>query len=169
MCQEFPPPAAADFNVVFEDSDSNREATARHTSDPACASCHQFIDGVGFGFERFGSDALFRTIEIIGTGEEREIDDSGSIKSLYTPATVLDPNSTSYDFYSVPELANLIAGSDQGEACFARQFYRYVTGREEGASDDLIIHSVSEDLRSGGGMRDMLRTLAISEAFVLRR
>ncbi|QIL90217.1 starch-binding protein [Microbulbifer sp. SH-1] len=169
MCQEFPPPAAADFNVVFEDSDSNREATARHTSDPACSACHQFIDGVGFGFERFGSDALYRTIETIGTGEQREIDDSGSIKSLYTPATVMDPTSPSYDFYSVPELAALIAGSDQGEACFARQFYRYVVGREEGASDDLIIHHASEDLRNGGGMRDMLRTLVLSDAFVLRR
>ncbi|WP_043320674.1 PQQ-dependent sugar dehydrogenase [Microbulbifer sp. HZ11] len=169
MCQEFPPPAAADFNVVFEDTDSNREATARHTSDPACAACHQFIDGVGFGFERFGSDALYRTIETIGTGEQREIDDSGSIKSLYTPATVMDPTSPSYDFYSVPELAGLIAGSDQGEACFARQFYRYVVGREEGASDDVIIHSTSEDLRNGGGMRDMLRALVLSDAFTLRR
>ncbi|GAB2526681.1 hypothetical protein GCM10008940_31730 [Microbulbifer agarilyticus] len=169
MCQEFPPPAAADFNVVFEDSDSNREATARHTSDPACAACHQFIDGVGFGFERFGSDALYRTIETIGTGEQREIDDSGSIKSLYSAATVLDPASDSYDFYSVPELASLIASSDQGEACFARQFYRYVVGREEGTSDDLIIHAVSEDLRNGGGMRDMLRTLVLSDAFTLRR
>ncbi|WP_105103029.1 PQQ-dependent sugar dehydrogenase [Microbulbifer pacificus] len=169
MCQEFPPPAAADFNVVFEDTDSNREATARHTSDPACSACHQFIDGVGFGFERFGSDALYRTIETIGTGEQREIDDSGSIKSLYTPATVMDPTSPSYDFYSVPELASLIAGSDQGEACFARQFYRYVVGREEGVSDDVIIHQVSEDLRNGGGMRDMLRTLTLSDAFILRR
>ncbi|WP_288132490.1 PQQ-dependent sugar dehydrogenase [Microbulbifer sp.] len=169
MCQEFPPPAAADFNVVFEETDSNREATARHTSDPACAACHQFIDGVGFGFEGFGSDALYRTIETIGTGEEREIDDSGSIKSLYTPATVLDPTSSSYDFYSVPELANLIAGSDQGEACFARQFYRYVVVREESASDDLIIHAVSEDLRNGGGMQSMLRTLVLSDAFTLRR
>ncbi|HEY8570460.1 DUF1592 domain-containing protein, partial [Microbulbifer sp.] len=169
MCQEFPPPAAADFNVVFEDSDSNREATARHTSDPACAACHQFIDGVGFGFERFGSDALYRTIETIGTGEQRAIDDSGHIKSLYTPATVMDPTSPSYDFYSVPELAALIASSDQGEACFARQFYRYVVGREEGTSDDLIIHRVSDDLRNGGGMRDMLRSLVLSDAFTLRR
>ncbi|WP_428819218.1 PQQ-dependent sugar dehydrogenase [Microbulbifer sp. MCCC 1A16149] len=169
MCQEFPPPAAADFNVVFEETDSNREATARHTSDPACAACHQFIDGVGFGFEGFGSDALFRTIETIGTGEEQAIDDSGSIKSLYTPATVLDPTSPSYDFYSVAELASLIAGSDQGEACFARQFYRYVVGREEGASDDLIIHTVSEDLRNGGGMQAMLRSLVLSDAFTLRR
>lgn len=169
MCQEFPPPAAADFNVVFEDTDSNREATSRHTSDPACASCHQFIDGVGFGFERFGSDALYRTIETIGTGEQRTIDDSGSIKSLYTPATVLDPLSPSFDFFSVMQLSDLIAGSDQGEACFARQFYRYVVGREEVANDELIIHAVSEDLRSGGGMRDMLRTLALSDAFTTRR
>ena len=170
MCQEFPPPAAANFNVVFEPADSNREATARHTSDPACATCHQFIDGVGFGFESFGSDALFRTIETLGNGETQAIDASGSIKSLYSPETVMDPDSASYDYYSVPELTGLIAGSGQGSACFSRQFYRYAVGREEHTeSDEIVIRAYSADLRNGGGMKDMLIDLALSESFILRR
>ncbi len=170
MCQEFPPPAAANFNVEFEPTDTNREATARHTSDPACHTCHQFIDGVGFGFESFGSDALFRTIETLGNGDTATIDASGSIKSLYSPETVMDPDSSSYDYYSVPELAGLIAGSGQGSACFSRQFYRYAVGREEHTeSDEKVIRAYSADLRNGGGMKDMLIDYATSDSFILRR
>lgn len=170
MCQEFPPPAAADFNVEFEDSDSNRDATERHTNDPACAACHQFIDGVGFGFERFDSQGLYRAMETLGNGETEEIDASGSIKSLYSPETTLDPDSEAVTYHSIPELAQLIAESGQGEACFARQFYRYVVGREEsGDSDELNIQTFSQDLRNGGGMRDMLRDLVLSDSFIQRR
>lgn len=169
MCQEFPPPAAADFNVVFEPGDSNRDATARHTSDPACASCHQYIDGVGFGFESFGSDALFRTIEMLGNGETRAVDASGAIKSLYSAETTLDPNSASIPYNSIPELAELIASSGQGEACYSRQFYRYTVGRNETLLDEPIIRSYSTDVRSGGGLRDMLIDLTLAESFILRR
>jgi len=169
MCQEFPPPAAADFNVVFEPSDSNRDATARHTSDPACASCHQFIDGVGFGFESFGSDALFRTIETLGNGDTRAVDASGAIKSLNSPETTLDPNSPAVAYNSIPELAALIADSGQGAACYSRQFYRYTLGRNETQLDEPIIRAYSADLRAGGGMRDMLIDLTLSDSFILRR
>lgn len=169
MCQEFPPPAAADFNVVFEPSDSNRDATARHTSDPACASCHQFIDGVGFGFESFGSDALFRTIETLGNGDTRAVDASGAIKSLNSPETTLDPNSPAVAYNSIPELAALIADSGQGAACYSRQFYRYTLGRNETQLDEPIIRAYSADLRAGGGMRDMVIDLTLSDSFILRR
>jgi glucose/arabinose dehydrogenase/mono/diheme cytochrome c family protein len=170
MCQEFPPPAAADFNVTFEPTDSNRDATERHTSDPACATCHQFIDGVGFGFESFGSDALYRTIETLGNGETQPIDATGSIKSLYSPETVMDPDSESYAYYTIPELAGLIAGSGQGSACFSRQFYRYAVGRVENTqSDEKVIRAYSAALRNGGGMKDMLIDLMLSDSFMLRR
>lgn len=170
MCQDFPAPAAADFNVIFEPTDSNRDATARHTSDPACASCHQFIDGVGFGFESFGSDGLFRTIETLGNGETRAVDASGSIKSLYSPETVLDPNSQSYDYVTVPQLAALIAESGQGAACYSRQFYRYLLGRNEATEgDEKIIRAYSAGLRNGGGMKDMMIALMLSDSFIRRR
>ncbi|WP_394202451.1 PQQ-dependent sugar dehydrogenase [Marinagarivorans algicola] len=170
MCQEFPPPAAANFDITFEPSDSNRDATSRHTADPACATCHQYIDGVGFGFERFDSSGLYRTSETLGNGTAQPIDDSGSIKSLYSPETVLDPDSTSFPYFSVPELAALIADSGQGEACFSRQFYRYTVGRNESSEgDELLIRSYSQDLRNGGGMLDMLIDLTTSQAFGVRR
>ena len=95
---------------------------------------------------------------------------SGAIKSLYSPETLLDPDSTSVPYSTVPELASLIAESGQGEACFSRQFFRYTVGRNENSEgDELLIRNYSADLRSGGGMRGMLIDLTLSPAFGIRR
>jgi len=169
MCQEFPPPAAANFNIVVMPTDSNRDATSRHTSDPACQGCHQYIDGVGFGFERLGSNALLRATETLGDGTSRVVDASGAIKSLYSPETTMDPNSPAIAYNTLPELANLIANSGLGAACYSRQFYRYMIGRNEAASDEPIIRSYSTDVRGGGGMRDMLVDLTLANSFIMRR
>lgn len=169
MCQELPPPQKAALAIEKDPSDSNRDANARHTSDPGCQGCHQYIDGVGFGFESFASNALFRTTETLGNGVQKAIDASGSIKSLNSPETKLDPNSAAVPYQTVPELATLIANSGQGAACYSRQFYRYVTGRNEGGADEKIIPVYSANLREGGGMRKMLIDLATNPSFVLRR
>ncbi|HWV15936.1 MAG TPA: starch-binding protein [Cellvibrio sp.] len=169
MCQELPPPQKAALAIEKDPSDSNRDANARHTSDPGCQGCHQYIDGVGFGFESFASNALFRTTETLGNGVQKAIDASGSIKSLNSPETKLDPNSAAVPYQTVPQLANLIANSGQGAACYSRQFYRYVTGRNEGVADEKIIPVYSANLREGGGMKKMLVDLATNPSFVLRR
>lgn len=169
MCQEFPPPAAANFDVTFEPSDTNRDATSRHTSDPGCKACHQYIDGVGFGFERLGSDALLRATETLGNGTVVDVIATGVMKSLNSPETTLDPNSPEIHYNTVAELAELIAGSGQAEACYSRQFYRYVVGRSEAEDDEPIIRSYSTDVRLGGGMRDMLIDLTLNDSFIMRR
>lgn len=112
---------------------------------------------------------MYRALETLGNGVIQEIDDSGSIKSLTSPETVLDPDSESVAYFSVPELAGLIAESGQGEACFSRQFYRYTVGRnEESEGDEIFIREYSADLRNGGGMFDMLIDLTTSAAFGAR-
>ena len=169
MCQEFPPPAAANFDVKFEPSDTNRDATSRHTSDPGCKACHQYIDGVGFGFERLGSDALLRATETLGNGTVVDVIGTGVMKSLNSPETTLDPNSPEIPYSTVAELAELIAESGQAEACYSRQFYRYVVGRNEVEGDEPIIRSYSADVRGGGGMRDMLIDLTLNDSFIMRR
>ncbi|MFY0664474.1 MAG: starch-binding protein [Natronospirillum sp.] len=168
LCQAFPTPAAADFNIDRSPEDSNRDAVSRHTSDPSCAACHQYIDGVGFGLESFGSDALFRTMEQIGTGVWVPIDSSGEINSLAATETLLEPGPGAA-FHSLPQLASLLADSDLSAACYSRQFYRYALGRHELPEDEPIIRAYSADLRNGGGMRDMLVDLTLNPHFVLRR
>src|SRR5690606_9777345 len=62
LCQSVgsPPPNAGGVPEV-DPSATTRERFRQHTDDDFCRSCHQYIDGVGFGFERF--DALGRLRE----------------------------------------------------------------------------------------------------------
>jgi len=169
LCQELPPPQKAGFVIARLPEDTNRIATARHTSDLGCASCHQFLDGIGFGLESFGSDAKYRSQEKLSNGEWKPINALGSIKSLDSAETKVDPLSKEITYGTVPELAKLIADSSQASACYSRQFYRYIVGRTELESDEAIIPAYSAKMRAGGGMREMLIELASSPSFVLRR
>jgi large repetitive protein len=168
MCQELPPPQKAGLSIPKGPNDSNRDANAKHTSDPACQSCHQYIDGIGFGFERYGTDARYRTQEKLVNNTLQDIVADGWIKSLNSLETLLDPNSKEIPYRSVPELAKLIADSRQGEACYSRQFYRYLVGRNEVTADEKIIPVYSAKVRAGGGMKEMLIDLTTNPSFILR-
>jgi len=169
MCQDLPPPQQAGLSLPKGPDDSNRTATMKHTNDPACQGCHQYLDGIGFGLESYGSNALFRTSETLLSGMTATIDASGTIKSLDSAEAKLDPNSAAMPYQSVSQLATLIANSGQGSACYSRQFYRYVTGRNEEAADENIIPVYSANMRAGGGMKQMLIDLASTPGFILRR
>lgn len=167
LCHELPPPQKAGFVIERLPEDSNRTATMKHTSDPGCAGCHQFIDGIGFGLESFGSDAKYRSQEKLVNGGWKTIDASGVIKSL--DSKEVDPTSREVAYQTVPDLAKLVADSSQASACFSRQFYRYIVGRNEQESDEAIIPAYSAKMRAGGGMREMLIEMAANPSFILRR
>lgn len=169
MCQELPPPQKAGLSIPRTPEDNNRTAVANHTSDSGCKGCHQYVDGIGFGLESFGSDAKYRTREKLGNGQWKDIDSTGSIKSLNSLETKLDDTSQEIPYTTVPELAALIASSSQGKACYSRQYYRYIVGREETSIDEHIIRTYSADVRADGGMKKMLIDLATNPSFILRR
>jgi len=169
MCQELPPPQKAGFSILTNPDDTNRDATFRHTNDPGCQGCHQYIDGIGFGLENYGSNGLYRATETTLSGMVKDINALGTIKSLNSTETKLDPNSEVLSYATVPQLATLIANSGQGAACYSRQFYRYVVGRDEADADEKIIPVYSANMREGGGMKKMLIDLATNPSFILRR
>ena len=73
-----PPPPPENVPALKERavsvSASVRERLAQHRSDPACASCHNLMDPVGFALENF--DAVGRWREFEGTNS---IDSSGTL------------------------------------------------------------------------------------------
>ena len=62
-----PPPeprVAASFSRgEFIEGERMRDRLTRHRADPACASCHDIIDPIGFAFEEFDPIGRFRTEE----------------------------------------------------------------------------------------------------------
>ena len=75
-----PPDPPADVPAIEETTAdgqprSMREAMVQHRSNPACASCHQVLDPLGFGLEHFDAVGAWRDTD----GPNATIDATGSL------------------------------------------------------------------------------------------
>ena len=73
-----PPPPAPDVPGLDDNNVSAslpvRERLAAHRANPVCASCHDFMDPVGFSFENFDAVGRWRTME-----EGQPVDATGGL------------------------------------------------------------------------------------------
>ena len=75
-----PPDPPADVPAIEETTAdgqprSMREAMVQHRANPACASCHQVLDPLGFGLEHFDAVGAWRDAE----GPNRPVDATGAL------------------------------------------------------------------------------------------
>ncbi|QQS46524.1 MAG: DUF1592 domain-containing protein [Acidobacteriota bacterium] len=128
---------------------TNRERLREHVTNPSCSTCHNLIDPIGFGFEKFdavgarrekfkllffgneegGRRAAPRTIEL-------EINTDGFVAGI--------PDS---NFSSPRELGAVLARSSQCQECLVKQYFRYTFGRIETQADRSLIRQALEDFR----------------------
>jgi hypothetical protein len=102
---------------------TTRQRFVQHVRDAECASCHDRIDGIGFGFEEFDGLGAYRATE-----NGQPVDASGD---------VIGTGEIDGPFEGAAELATRIAGSQLLSRCYARQVYRYAMGDVEPAGADL--------------------------------
>ncbi len=156
LCQHVPdPPAGVNTNLppfTQETPQTNRDRMSEHATNPSCASCHQLIDPIGFGLERF--DAIgakrdtfqlqFRGPRTEGGGRRRplktldlEIDAAGYVAGL--------PDS---EFASPLQLGAVLAKSVQCQECVVKKYFRYTFGRMETPADRRLIRNVTDAFRN---------------------
>jgi hypothetical protein len=153
-----PPPPTV--NAVPPDPDPNattRERFRQHTEQPACSGCHQLIDGVGFGFERYDQLGRYRATE-----NGLDVDESGEI--IGTNEAGLDGK-----FTGAAELADRIASSPMARDCFATNWYRYSFGRQEQPEDTCSLGQLKARFEaSGGDLKEVLVALTQTDSFLYR-
>lgn len=160
LCQEFPPPPANAGGVPDVDPRATtRERYRQHTANPACASCHQHIDDLGFGLERFDAVGRWRDAEgsmpVDARGVLRDVEGFGSGGEVA--------------FDTVPALGRALAQSAAAEACFVRQYYRFARGFHETALDRCAVSSVAAQVRArGGDLRELLVAVYTAPDFAAR-
>jgi hypothetical protein len=160
LCQTFPPPPANAGGVPEIDPDATtRERFAQHSADPACSSCHTYIDPVGFGFERFDAVGAWREREAAGP-----IDAAGALDDVEGIGA-----GTQAPFTTLPELGQVLAGADSARECLARQTYRFGFGYAEGPDERCTVESLAGNVRGPGAIRKLLISLPSSPAFRHRR
>jgi hypothetical protein len=117
LCEDVPPPPAnvnVDQPPGMDQSACKTERYAAHRANASCASCHDRLDPIGLGLERFDM-----------AGRYREHDDGA-------PNCLLDGQGElpGYGAFSGPaELGQKLADSGVLDACGLRQYLSFALGR----------------------------------------
>jgi mono/diheme cytochrome c family protein len=129
-----PPPPPPEVPELSEDkkevlSGSLRQRMEKHRANPSCATCHQRMDPLGFGFENFDAVGAWRTKDGKFT-----IDPSGTLPGGKT-------------FRGPKELkAILKAREKEFGRCLAEKMLTYALGRGLEAFDKCAVDDIAEKL-----------------------
>jgi hypothetical protein len=94
-----------------------RDRLSAHASDPACASCHNAIDSLGFTFELYD-----------GMGKLQSMDNNQAVNSQTTVKLGKDFDG---DYTDSNALATALSNSAAVRECFARNAFRASAGRSD--------------------------------------
>lgn len=154
-----PPPAPpANVPTLDESPGSGRKLTAReqverHRANPACASCHDRIDPLGFALENFDVIGRWR-----GRDDGGEIDPSGKLPGRA-------PFSGPQGLKSL-----LLARSDEFVHATVERLMTYALGRELDARDQPAVRGIMRITEAGGyRFHDLIAAIVESVPFKMRQ
>ncbi|MBM3740606.1 MAG: DUF1588 domain-containing protein, partial [Acidobacteria bacterium] len=143
---------------------TNRERlTTLHLANPTCAGCHNLVDPIGFGLERFdtvGRWSAKQRLTVFPTKDQRrnvkpeyhelDLDTSASVAGI--------PDSA---FTTARQLGRILAANPTCQKCVVRNWFRYTMGRQETDADQSLIDAVFQDFRrSGFRFQEMMVSMA---------
>jgi hypothetical protein len=153
LCAPMPvPPPGADQNFpAAMPTTTTRQRFDNHRTNPTCASCHEMMDKLGYGFESYDGIGRYRTME-----NGAMVDDSGEAINTDVDGP----------FQGAPDLTRKLLGSQQVQQCMATQWFRYAMGRLETADDKCVLDAIQKKF-TGAGLRvsDLLLAIVESDAF----
>jgi hypothetical protein len=156
-----PPPAPPrGVNTVLPELGAGSQLTTRQQLEQShvnadCAVCHDAIDGVGFGFEKFDAIGKFRTTEF-----DLPVDDSGELRGTDVDGP----------FRGANELGQRLAGSAQVRECVSSQVLRYALAANRKSIDHCMVDGVTRAFDTAGGdLRELFVAVVKSDAFRFRQ
>ncbi len=132
-----------------------KDRYAQHRAG-ACKTCHDQMDPVGFGLERFDHMGRYRTVE--PDEPSCAIDGEGELVGVGK-------------FHGPTELADLLIQTGSLNTCVVTQLYRFAAGRFElDEVDQQLVESLAKKLGSGDfKFDDLLLQFVASDSFAHRR
>ncbi|NVB39653.1 DUF1592 domain-containing protein [Pseudenhygromyxa sp. WMMC2535] len=157
LCQELPPPPASldTSPPPVDPSLSTRERYEQHSSDPACAGCHELIDGIGFGLEHYDAIGRFRDYD-----GEHPVDAAGEIVRSQ------DIDGT---FEGAAQLQDILAAGEEVQSCYVQMWAEYSLGAELEGELECVGDSLRERFAASEGRLDVLVDALVTSPHFLRR
>src|SRR5215471_13400994 len=173
LCQHVSePPPGVNTNlpeVTEAKPQTNRERMREHVTNPSCSTCHNLIDPIGFGFEKFDAIGARRNkfkLLFFGGGEDGERRAKSKTVELEMDTVGYVAGIPDSKFSSPRELGAVLARSPQCQECLVKQYFRYTSGRMETPADRPLIRQVSEDFRkSQFRFKELIISLVRSREF----
>jgi hypothetical protein len=153
LCQSpKPPPGNVIAMLGTPDAGTTRQRLAAHVTDVQCSGCHQLMDPIGFGLEKYDAVGAYRTHE-----NEIKVDATGEL---------IAAGDLEGTFDGALELSSRLANSRDVKKCLAVQWFRFAFGRTETAGDACSIAEAQKAFEtSGWNTRELLIALTQTEAF----
>lgn len=154
LCEKLPtPPPNVSMTLPVLTGGTTRARFQQHVADPACSGCHQLMDPIGFGLERYDETGAFRLLE-----NGRAIDARGEVLQL----------DGGLRFEGAEPLGQWLAKSPDVHRCIATQWFRFTMGRAETSGDRCTLEAMTRSLETtDGDVREALLTLVTSDTFRL--
>jgi hypothetical protein len=170
LCRSIPGPNPQDFppnSIVPPPFDPKLGARARwtqKTGQGVCGGCHNLINPFGFVFEHYDTLGRHRADEPVVDPDSGKVVNRLPIDDVVT----LDLGQGDVRVAGAAGLSQALAQSPEALECFARQWFRFASGRRELADDAQVIAA----LRAAGpkaALEDLLGSLALTPQFRLRK
>ena len=146
-----PPPDVEPLDPDIRGAGTIREQIVKHRNNPACATCHNKIDPLGFALENFDAIGRFRS-NYRGRGK---IDPSGKM-----------PNGSSFATVSEFKTA-LLKQREKFARALIQKLMTYSLGRPLDISDRPEIDAILFDLANHDSQfRYLIKRIVLSETFV---
>jgi hypothetical protein len=152
-----PPPEANVMVPEREPGISTRQRFEQHSVEPACKGCHEMMDPIGFGFEKFGPLGEPRDDD-----EGHAVDDSGAI---------LGDVDVSGRFSGISELATRLSGSEEVGECVSRRLIRYSSAKLSPDSERCLAQTAADVARESGrlDLKELVVSITLQSAFSAKR
>jgi chitodextrinase len=130
-----------------------KDRLEQHRVDPVCSSCHDRMDPLGLAFEHFD-----------GIGQWR--DTYANALPVDASGTLENPNLT---FTDAGDLIGQLGNVETIPACYAKQWFRYASGRGDLPQDKCSLKSVQTAFtQNGGNIIGLIHAIAQSDSFRYR-
>ncbi len=144
------PPAGLNTALPEPNSQAKtlRERSAVHLEVKYCASCHQDLDSIGLGLERFDGVGRYRLSD-----HGAPIDSTGHLDDQ--------------PFEDAAQLGQRIAASPKFTRCVVQKLYGYALGRPVAQGEEPLIDSLTKQfIKDNRRLKQLMRAVALSDGFV---
>ncbi len=152
-----PPPPPADVPALKAEHDGKlltaREQLELHRANPACASCHQRMDPLGFALENFDAVGAWRT------------EDAGQVIDA---GAVLADGTAFKGFSGLQQI--LLDRREEFARAFTERLMTYALGRGLGPQDMPAVRAIARDAaKDDWRVQTIIKGIVMSPGFTLRR